>query len=383
MAPAGGTQIRRRMYVRRREFLAGAMGLTAATVLQGALAGHPDSRHAPLYLAARRHGERHEAVLLDGRGRDLAALLLPARGHSFAIDAPRARAVVFARQPGYFAQAFSLPDCAPLGTLDLPETRHFFGHGAFAADGALLFATENDFDAGRGVIGVYDAREAHRWQRVGEFDSAGVGPHEVLLLPDGATLCVANGGLLTHPDFGKTPLNLATMRPSLAYLDAASGRLLESVALPAALFQLSIRHLAVDASGAVWFACQHQGPATEQPLLLGRHRRGAVPELVTMPLPALRDLRNYLGSITIDREGGVVCASSPVGGSIAFWDTADGQWLGSVPHPDGCAVAALEDGRFLVSDGFGAIIAIDPRGGEAGMLPASPEIAWDNHMRRA
>ncbi|MCK0317313.1 DUF1513 domain-containing protein, partial [Salmonella sp. 15E65] len=91
----------------------------------------------------------------------------------------------------------------------------------------------------------------------GEFDSGGIGPHEVVLMPDGKTLCVANGGILTHPDYGKLELNLDTMRPSLAYIDAASGELLEKVELEPALHRLSIRHLALAADGCVWFGCQY------------------------------------------------------------------------------------------------------------------------------
>lgn len=370
--------------ISRRAFIAGAAGIAATLGFEPALgdiAGHRPA--AQRYLAARRHGARHEAVLLDARGHDVAAIALPDRGHSFAIDPARSRAVAFGRQPGFFAHAFSLHDCATLGTLALPENRHFFGHGVFSDDGALLFATENDFDAGRGVLGVYDAGRDGRWQRLGEIDSGGIGPHEVILLPDGATLCVANGGLLTHPDFGKATLNLTTMRPSLAYVDVASGRLLESVRLPDSLFQLSIRHLAADAAGTVWFACQHQGPASEQPLLLGRHRRGMQPELMATPQHALRELRNYIGSIAIDAERGIVAASSPVGGSVAFWNAGSGEWLGSARHPDGCGIAALDDGRFLVSDGFGAISISSPGRPDIQLLAASREIAWDNHMRRA
>ena len=202
---------------------------------------------------------------------------MPARGHSFAIDAAGGRAVVFGRQPG-FALGFGLDGAAGPVELDLPQDRHFFGHGAFFDDGRLLAATENDFDGGRGVLGIYDASAGGAYRRVGEFD-CGIGPHEVLLLPDGKTLCVANGGILTHPDYGKLELNLDTMRPSLAYLDAASGKLLERVELDSALHRLSIRHLAVAADGAVWFGCQYMGPAGDRPALVGRHRRGQAPEL--------------------------------------------------------------------------------------------------------
>lgn len=366
----------------RRALLAGlaAVALTARSGAAGAVMPAAAGMH---FVAARRHGNRHEAALIDAQAHDLAVLALPDRGHSFAVDSTGARAVVFGRQPGFFALAMGLEDGRGLGALPLPADRHFFGHGTFSADGTRLYATENDFEAGRGVIGIYDARPGAQWQRLGEFDTAGIGPHEVVLLPDGRTLCVANGGLLTHPDYGKEPLNRATMRPSLVYLDADSGRVLEKVELEPRLFQLSIRHLALDGRGAVWFACQHEGPASEQPPLLGRHRRGAAPELFPGPVAVLRSLRNYLGSIAIDADAGLIATTSPVGGSVAFWHAEDGRCAGSIERPDGCGVAALGGGRFLLSDGFGAMMAAGPKGRTRQLMQSSSEISWDNHLRRA
>jgi len=363
--------------ISRRALLA---GIAATTV--GAHAGMVMPAHGPRFLAARRHGTRHEAALIDSQARDLAVLALPDRGHSFAIDAASERAVVFGRQPGFFAQGMSLEDGRGLGSLPLPAERHFFGHGVFSADGTRLYATENDFEAGRGVIGIYDARPGSAWQRLGEFDTAGIGPHEVVLMAGGRTLCVANGGLLTHPDYGKEPLNRTTMRPSLVYLDAGSGQLLEKVELTPGLFQLSIRHLAVEGTDAVWFACQHEGPAAEQPPLLGRHRRGTAPELFAGPPAVLRGMRNYLGSIAIDRDAGLIATSSPVGGNVAFWHAADGRSAGSIERPDGCGVAALGDGRFLVSDGFGAMMSAGPKGRPRQLMQPASEMSWDNHLRR-
>jgi hypothetical protein len=362
----------------RRALLAGGAALLAVSAAPLS-AGLPDAP-AACFLACRRYGSRYQAVILDARGHELAVRPLPDRGHSFAIDPVHQRAVVFGRQPGFFALAFGL-DGTPLGELPLPEGRHFFGHGVFSADGTRLFATENDWDAGRGVLGVYDARPGSGWQRLGELDTGGIGPHEVVLLADDRTLCVANGGLLIHPDFGKEPLNLATMESSLTLVDARDGSLLEKHRLAPELFQLSIRHLAVDATGTVWFACQHQGPATEQPPLVGRFRRGQAPELLTAPPALLRELRNYIGSIAAGRE--VVATSSPVGGHVAFWHLADGHCLGLTPRPDGCGVAPLDDGRFLLTDGFGGLTAAAPaREGEL-LLAPSRELSWDNHLRRA
>lgn len=371
---AAGTWTRRRM-------LAAGAAATACTAGGGSRAGIAADDRSARFLAARLQAGRAQAVVLDAAGREHAVIDLPDRGHSFAIDAAGERAVAFARQPGFFALAFGLPDGAPLGTLPLPEDRHFFGHGTFSADGTRLYATENDFNAGRGVIGIYDARPGAQWQRLGEFDSGGIGPHELVLMPDGATLCVANGGLLTHPDYGKAPLNLATMRPSLAYLDARDGRLLENIVLAPQLRQLSIRHLAVDAAGDLWFACQHQGSAAEQPPLVGRHRPGSAPQLLRAPADVQRALRNYIGSISADGQGRIA-TSSPVGGVVAWWDIQQGECTGVMARVDGCGVAPLEPGRFLVSDGLGGLVAAGPGIPPRELPGAGDRVSWDNHLRR-
>lgn len=334
------------------------------------------------YLAARKHDDSYEAVLLDARGHIALTVALEARGHSFAIDAPRQRAVVFGRQAGFYATAFDLQGKQPKTELPLPADRHYFGHGVYRDDGRLLFATESDFEAGRGVLGVYDASAGGAYRRIGEFDTQGVGPHEVLLMPDGRTLCVANGGILTHPDYGKLELNLDTMAPSLVYLDLESGQVVDRVALPAALHRLSIRHLAIAADGAVWFGMQYSGPAQDQPPLVGRHRRGqSAAELFAGPPEILRRLRNYVGSLSVDASGTVVATSSPVGGLVVYWNAGNGAYLGSTDIADGCGVAPAGAGSFVLSSGEGVLQQSGP-GLLSATLDRDPGTAWDNHFRR-
>src|SRR5690606_4029761 len=122
-----------------------------------AAASTSHGKNESIYLAARKHEGRYEVVVFDATGRNRYVVPLPDRGHSFAIDAKRGRAVAFGRQPGFFATAFNLNGTAKPVSLSLASNRHFFGHGVFSSDGGLLFATENDYKAGRGVLGVYDA----------------------------------------------------------------------------------------------------------------------------------------------------------------------------------------------------------------------------------
>ena len=361
------------------------LGLMAATV---AGAGSPLAAFTtdqvvatPRYLAARRSAGRYESVVIDGQGRDTLVIPMPDRGHSFAIDAPRNRAVAFGRQPGFFAVAFDLAGRQPPYTFDAAPQRHFFGHGIFSPDGKLMVATENDYEAGRGVLGVYDASRQGIYKRVGEYASGGVGPHEVVLMPDGRTLCVANGGILTHPDYGKLQLNADTMRPSLAYIDLFSGQLLEQIFRHPDLNRLSIRHLVVDARGAVWFGCQHTGDASDRPPLVGRHQRGAATGLFAGPDETLRGLKNYVGSLAISADGRTIATSSPVGGRVAFWEALSGDSMGVSKVFDGCGVAPARKEGFLITSGQGSIDLVGRDRLLTAILPPSTGVAWDNHLR--
>ena len=117
------------------------------------------------------------------------------------------------------------------------------------------------------LIGVRDATDGYK--QIGEFRAHGIEPHDIALLPDGRTLVVANGGIRTHPDRGGEELNLASMRPSLVYVDVQTGDLLEEHRLAPALHQLSIRHLALAATvvesyqalppGQAWISAESLG----------------------------------------------------------------------------------------------------------------------------
>ena len=215
------------MATTRRGFLQGAAGLGLAPAIGWAAAGRPD------YLAAAGlPGGGYCLIGLTAAGGECFRLPLPDRGHAAAAHPGRPEAVAFARRPGTFALVIDCAEGREVARLHAPEGRHFFGHGAFTPHGGLLFTTENLVGDGTGLLGVWDARDGY-W-RIGEVPTGGTGPHEVRLMPDGRRLAVANGGIETDPSSGRAELNLATMESSLAYVDVASGALVDVLALPAA-----------------------------------------------------------------------------------------------------------------------------------------------------
>ncbi|MEJ6069366.1 DUF1513 domain-containing protein, partial [Psychrobacter sp. 16-Bac2893] len=100
--------------------------------------------------------------------------------------------------------------------INAANNRHFYGHACYSSDGSKLYVTENDTLILDGKIGVYDVKNGY--QKIAEFESYGIGPHELIMHPDGKTLVIANGGIKTERA-SREELNLDTMHPSLVYLN--------------------------------------------------------------------------------------------------------------------------------------------------------------------
>lgn len=336
--------------IERRSFLKAVGASFAATLFPSAA----DALAGAEALYASAFQDRSGAfgvALLSEDGTVLHRYRLPARGHDLAVQPNGAALVAFARRPGTFAVVFDLTRAHPPKVIATANGRHFYGHGVFSANGRLLYATENDFEAARGVIGVYDATDA--FQRIGEFDTFGTGPHELALLPDARTLVIANGGIETHPDYPRAKLNLSTMQPSLTFVDSTTGDRLVQLKLTPDLHKLSIRHLAFDATGQVWFACQNEGDRTKMLPLIGRASlRSGKFRLVDLPDQHTRSLRGYVGSIKSNHKTGTIAIASPRGGVALEFDPAAGQILRSFETADVCGIAPVGKG-FAFSSGDG------------------------------
>ncbi len=352
----------------RRRFLGGLFAAGLMPLPTWADAGSP----VLLSAAATPAGD----YVLCGIGADMGVrfeLPLPARGHAAAAHPTRPEAVAFARRPGTFAVVLDCVTGTERARLRAPAGRHFYGHGAFSADGGLLYTTENNYAAGHGVIGVWDRRAAYR--RVAEWASHGFGPHDIKRLPNSETLVVANGGIDTHPDTGRTKLNIATMQPNLAYIE--NGVLRDRVTLAPELHKNSIRHLAISAQGHVAFGMQWQGADHSAASLVGLHRLGAGVRLMKASAKEQRLMQGYVGSVAMTPDGGTIAVTSPRGGMVQYFDTTQGQLTHTEALGDVCGITAI-DRRFVLSSGQGVLWSQGSRGG----VVSNSDRAWDNHLVR-
>lgn len=360
----------------RRAILGGSGALLVAPVgCEG------DDVWSPRFASA--HGDTDGAyalVVADAEG-IRARFASEVRGHGLAVHPlNRDLAVMFARRPGRVGIVGDLRSGEVVGRFEAPEDRHQAGHGCFSADGSMLYVVEAESVSGRGVIAVLDAATL---QRRGEFDTHGLGPHEVLLMPDGVTLAVANGGLVTAPG-ERDPINLDTMQSSLVYLDASSGELLSQHTVLES--KASLRHLAVADDGTIAVAMQVQRDAlddSEPRPLVAVQRPGE-------PLRALDDglelgtaMEDYAGAVAVDSSSRIAALTSPRGNLVAFWDLDSGASKGVQTFADVSGIALSSDGSAFVLTGAGGQI----RQTDSSSLEELPDarsqfdgVRWDNHL---
>lgn len=367
--------------VNRRALLGGAAGGLLGFL--GFKAAGTGGSAGPLFVGCRANDNgQHFITGFENAGARQFDLPLPDRGHAMAFHPKRQEFVVFARRPGRFAVVIDDEEGVALHRIDAAPGRHFYGHGTFSSDGRILFATENDYESGEGVIGIYDSDD--RYRRIGEHPSHGIGPHELILMPDNKTLAIANGGIRTHPDHGRAKLNLDDMAPSLIFADIASGDRLDQADLPKAQRQLSIRHLAPLADGRLAVAMQYEGSRKDHPPLVAIYD-GANIKTLNAPQNIQRRMRHYAGSVAVDQANELIAVSAPRGNLVTFWDGSNGRYLTHTDIQDGSGVArTAKPGEFILTGGTGDVMLARPLTNEVSPIDTGlGHTRWDNHLRMA
>ena len=365
--------------MQRRIFLGPGGSLLAAAALGGWSLGRSDARR-PLLLSARNDADgRHYAVgyQLDGQPRFITPV--GERCHDVVPHPALPLALFVGRRPGRTSYLIDTRDGRLLQTLNTPADRHFYGHAVFHRGGEWLYSTENDTgEPGRGVIGVWRL-DGRQLQRVDELSTHGVGPHQLLWLPDGETLVVANGGIRTEAE-SRAAMNLDAMEPSLVLL-RRDGTLLSKEQLPQRMN--SVRHLAVASDGTVASVQQYQGDPQDVVPLVAIKRPGQP----FLPFPVaeaqLRAMNQYIASVAIHDELRLLAVTALGGNRVFIWDLDSAELRLDAPLPGCAGVAACAEG-FVVSSGQSRCRLYDCRQPEIRMQALElPAALWDNHLRLA
>lgn len=303
--------------------------------------------------------------------------LLPVseRCHGGCLRPHQPQAVLFARRPGRHFHVIDARQHTPLASIDAGKGYHFYGHGVFDPSGRWLYVTANRLSDSMGLVRVYDA-EAN-YAHCEDFSLDGIGPHELVLMPDGETLAVALGGIKTHPDSGRIKLNLSDMAPALLMMDRRGGEI--TARHQPSHHQLSCRHLDVAADGSLVAGYQFQGPVWEtgHPLLAHLTPQGKFEE-IALPAALQSKLGQYTASIAMSQRQPITLVTAPRGGCVVLLDHTSGDVIASPALDDAAGARCDGNGGFIVTTGNGGVYQLSGNGELAEVSRLA--VRWDNHL---
>lgn len=326
------------------------------------------STHVRLISAARLRSGNYASVGLSSDLNVLWTTVLPGRGHMAAWNETTNEIAAFARRPNQFLLILDKYDGHVNWQIKSPPDRHFYGHGSFTKDGRYLLTTENNLETLDGIIGVYAVNQGYR--RVGEFPSGGIGPHDIRRIDGEDIFVVANGGMQTHPDSGRSVLNLDSMEPNLSYLNL-NGSLVAQTKLGEAYRLASIRHLSVMKDGRVAFGMQWQGDRWSAPPLTGVDSFGAGVAVIGAEEQGRR-LHGYVGSVASNPETSEMAFSSPRAGRVEVYSDT-GILMQHFIKADVCGIATC-NGEWIASTGGGEIFSFGRD------ISKQHNLQFDNHL---
>lgn len=301
------------------------------------------------------------------------ALNLPTRPHGFICEAD-GRVLAVARRPGEWLLRWNWRNSTTQWSW-VDDDRRLNGHVVSSQDGFRRLTTETDQGSGQGLLGVRDALTLEKLQ---EFDTHGMDPHQSLILPrtlgrlPAGSVVVANGGLRTFAETGRTKPAGSELNSSLVVLSPSDGKLLGQWRLPDPY--LSIRHLAWDVrSSRLGIALQAEHPH--------KSAREAAPVLAVWDGESLAlasaqpQLQGYGGDIVALPSSGFA-VSCPKANAVGLFD-AGGRWTSTIPQSGVCALSQMTGTWYAA--GTEELVAIPGLSGRQPSRMPSRHFRWDNH----
>lgn len=350
------------MALTRRQWLA----LAAAGCAAPAMAAVRPVRFAAAWDGE--HGTQIGVLALAGAMlKQQSALDVPARAHGLLAERDGTLLGV-ARRPGDWIVRWR-PGTKPAAWAWAEPGRVFNGHLIASANGQRIYTTETDLQTGEGLVGM---RDAVSLRKLAEWPTHGMDPHE-LLLDSSGNLWVANGGIATQPETGRTKLNLRSMDSSLVCLEPRDGALQGQWRLDDA--RLSLRHLAWgsrDGQPVLGIALQaeHDDSNTRADAPVLALFDGQSVRAVDIPSPSLG---GYGGTVAFAQERFAVSCTR--GHGVALFDAVGG-WKGFTGLRSAGALACAPATGSLWAAGASSALRMS-----SSPMPVAvaPGIRLDNH----
>ena len=331
------------MKMTRREFFWVGAGLTLIASTYSALALKKSSATQNIilgggsYLNLDNLETKHVVSVIDLESRKRTLTDISFLPHGFHRNPQNINRLAIFEKRGPGACEYDLNERKVVRYIPVVNGRYFYGHGAYSIDKSLLYSTETILKTGDGVIAV---RDTNTLEILGEFPTYGKAPHECKLIDGGQTMVVTNGGG-----------NMQGEKPSVAYIDMNSEKLLEKVELTNA--RLNTGHFSVSDTGSLVVVSapreglgkQHLGGVSIRP-------RGDVMESIANPVGVTQRMKGEALSVAIHPDSGLAAVTHPDGNMVTIWSLHDRKLVKVIELEKARGVELTSDMKsFIVSYG--------------------------------
>ena len=293
--------------------------------------------------------------VFDINGKLICDVKLDTRAHDSIFIRELNKIVIISRRPKNLIYVLDLNKNRVVNKIVAPNNRHFYGHGVFSNKYKLMFVTENNFsfdDERAGSIGIYDPYK--NFKRVGEYLSYGIGPHE-LKINNNNNLIIANGGLLTNPDYPRIILNLSNISSNISDIDISSGNQNEKFFLDIKLKNHSIRHIDLDNQGNIFGACQVYNKLEKSGSLVFLKKNNTA-HFFKIKKELINKIQQYTGSIKVDTNSRELYATFPKGNRLLVWNYKKNVLIKNIKLNDVCGLAVdKKKNNVYITNGNGQV----------------------------
>ena len=261
-------------------------------------------------------------------------VILDFLAHGFSVFPKQKTLAVLLEKRGPGGALVDLKECALLKTIDPLSGHHFYGHGSFSQNGDVLFAVETNLQTNDGVISV---RDPNSFQCLEQFPTYGMAPHDCVMIDQGKTLVITNGGGDIH----------SSSLPCVTFVDVATRRLLEKYEVdePA----INTGHIALRNNRDFVVVSAPRDGLAEGSLGGVSLRIGGKPlKYQREPKAPVSKMFGESLSVCIDEKTDLALATHPFGHFITFWDMRAGSLLAALDLPNPRGVTLTLDGQYWV-----------------------------------
>ncbi|MCB9893003.1 MAG: DUF1513 domain-containing protein [Planctomycetes bacterium] len=262
-------------------------------------------------------------------------------GHGFTPRLDKPHVVMITEKHGQGCLELDLTGGKVLRKVTPGAGREFYGHSAFSPDGKLWYCTEADTEDGsyNGVLAIRDAQSMELRDQT--FPTHGVSPHDCILIDDGATLVITNGG---------GPVGHADEPACVAYVNVKTGEARKLLKFKND--KINAGHIAMTSRGElVCVSAPRDGIDSASD-----DWRGAITfyhpdkdSFVTADDPIRSQMKGETLSVAINEKTMIVAATNPAGNIVTFWDFKTGKLVKSLTDfksPRGISLSL--DGRWFI-----------------------------------